>query len=179
MSAEMKRMIAETLHQLLRKKPLDKITVKELADCCHISRQTFYYHFQDIMQVVEWDQDRVLNEVVQKSLSAADAREAVDVLVCQVFSHKELIENLLTSQHSETIRQLWVQAVYQYLKNSLVHNSSELKLAPVDVDYILHFYSCGLVGLMLQDLKQKNPDIEVIKNKIYRILNGELHLTFM
>lgn len=125
MSAEMKRMIAETLHELLRKKPLDKITVKELADCCHISRQTFYYHFQDIMQVVEWDQDRVLNEVVQKSLSAADAREAVDV------------------------------------------------------DYILHFYSCGLVGLMLQDLKQKNPDIEVIKNKIYRILNGELHLTFM
>lgn len=125
MSAEMKRMIAETLHELLRKKPLDKITVKELADYCHISRQTFYYHFQDIMQVVEWDQDRVLNEVVQKSLSAADAREAVDV------------------------------------------------------DYILHFYSCGLVGLMLQDLKQKNPDIEVIKNKIYRILNGELHLTFM
>lgn len=57
MSAEMKRMIAETLHELLRKKPLDKITVKELADCCHISRQTFYYHFQDIMQVVEWDQD--------------------------------------------------------------------------------------------------------------------------
>lgn len=125
MSAEMKRMIAETLHELLRKKPLDKITVKELADYCHISRQTFYYHFQDIMQVVEWDQDRVLNEVVQKSLSAADAREAVDV------------------------------------------------------DYILHFYSCGLVGLMLRDLKQKNPDIEVIKNKIYRILNGELHLTFM
>ena len=49
MPVDMKAKIAETLYELLKHKPLDKITVKELVDTCNISRQSFYYHFQDIM----------------------------------------------------------------------------------------------------------------------------------
>ena len=53
MAIDMKRTIAEMLIKLLEHKPVDKITVKELVDACGISRQTFYYHFQDIMEVIE------------------------------------------------------------------------------------------------------------------------------
>ena len=53
MPMDMKAKIGETLSQLLCRKPLDKITVKELVDTCGISRQTFYYHFQDIYEVIE------------------------------------------------------------------------------------------------------------------------------
>ena len=54
MAIDAKKTIAETLFRLLERKPVDKITVKELVDACGISRQGFYYHFRDIMEVVEW-----------------------------------------------------------------------------------------------------------------------------
>lgn len=40
-------------HQLLTN-TLDRITVTALTDECHINRQTFYYHFHDIYELLEW-----------------------------------------------------------------------------------------------------------------------------
>ena len=54
MPVDMKALIAETLQKMAQKGNIDKITVKSLIEECHISRQTFYYHFQDIMDVMEW-----------------------------------------------------------------------------------------------------------------------------
>lgn len=51
MPVDVKQVIAETFAGLLEHKNVEKITVKELVDACHISRQTFYYHFQDTMEV--------------------------------------------------------------------------------------------------------------------------------
>lgn len=39
---------------LLLKKPLNKITINDIAEDCGINRMTFYYHFQDIYDLVEW-----------------------------------------------------------------------------------------------------------------------------
>ncbi|MBB5265315.1 AcrR family transcriptional regulator [Catenibacillus scindens] len=54
MREDMKTLIADTFSRLLEKENIDKITVKRLIEECHISRQTFYYHFKDIMDVLEW-----------------------------------------------------------------------------------------------------------------------------
>ena len=53
MPANMKAMIAETFFSMARGKSMDKITVTDLVERCKISRQTFYYHFKDIMDVLE------------------------------------------------------------------------------------------------------------------------------
>ena len=53
MPVDTKAMIAGTYLQLVQHGNVDKITVKALIDACHISRQTFYYHFRDIMDVLE------------------------------------------------------------------------------------------------------------------------------
>lgn len=46
--------MAASLKKALSKKTLDKITIKEITDDCGIKRQTFYYHFQDIYDLLEW-----------------------------------------------------------------------------------------------------------------------------
>ena len=40
------------LKKELLTKPLDKITINELAEDCGISRMAFYYHFKDIYDLV-------------------------------------------------------------------------------------------------------------------------------
>ena len=49
-----KKAIAFALKDLLSEKPLDKITIDDIAEKAEINRQTFYYHFQDIVDLVEW-----------------------------------------------------------------------------------------------------------------------------
>ena len=54
MAPSTKLALANALKAQLQKKFLDDITVKELVEACEINRQTFYYHFQDIYDLLRW-----------------------------------------------------------------------------------------------------------------------------
>lgn len=49
-----KRAMADALKKLLQKRKLEHITVQDVADEANVSRKTFYYHFHDIYDLVEW-----------------------------------------------------------------------------------------------------------------------------
>ena len=54
MSGFTKEIIAKTFTELLDEKPMSKITVKDIVERCGVNRNTFYYHFKDIYDLVEW-----------------------------------------------------------------------------------------------------------------------------
>lgn len=54
MSNLTKRALEASLKKLLLEKPLDKITISDIADECGMNRMTFYYHFQDIYDLIAW-----------------------------------------------------------------------------------------------------------------------------
>jgi AcrR family transcriptional regulator len=57
---ETKRRIGETLHDIMLTKPIERITVQDIMDSTKMKRQSFYYHFQDIYDVLEWELNRRL-----------------------------------------------------------------------------------------------------------------------
>lgn len=46
--------LGKALKVLLEKKPLSKISVKDITEYCNISRNTFYYHFRDKYELINW-----------------------------------------------------------------------------------------------------------------------------
>ena len=53
-SLSTKKLLGDTLVELMSEKPFDKITVSELTKRCGVNRQTFYYHFETIIDLFEW-----------------------------------------------------------------------------------------------------------------------------
>ncbi len=49
-----KRALEESFKRQLSTKPFSKITIADIAQDCGISRMTFYYHFKDIYDLMEW-----------------------------------------------------------------------------------------------------------------------------
>ena len=47
------QLIINTFLELVEEKPLDKITIQDIANKCGINRNTFYYHFDDIYSLIE------------------------------------------------------------------------------------------------------------------------------
>ena len=54
MAADMKESIAQAAKALLLESGIKKLTVKEIVEKCQITRQAFYYHFEDIPALVRW-----------------------------------------------------------------------------------------------------------------------------
>ena len=61
-SEEMKYRLAEAVKSCMKTTPVEKITVKEIVDACGTTRQTFYRHFQDKYDLVNWYFDKILLE---------------------------------------------------------------------------------------------------------------------
>jgi len=54
MSNITKRALEDSLKHLLLKKPVNKITINDITEDCGVNRMTFYYHFQNIYDLIEW-----------------------------------------------------------------------------------------------------------------------------
>ena len=70
MPVDMKSVISTTVVNMAKEKGVDKITVKSLIEACHISCQSFYYHFQDIMEVIEWSLKQAAQDMLVRSQKA-------------------------------------------------------------------------------------------------------------
>jgi len=53
MATSTKKALAAALKKMMEVKPIDKITVKDLVEICGVNRQTFYYHFDDVYDLLE------------------------------------------------------------------------------------------------------------------------------
>ena len=71
MPADMKETIAQAAKALLMDKGVKKLTVKDIVEACQITRQTFYYHFEDILALFRW----MLEQDAQRAIAQMDTLE--------------------------------------------------------------------------------------------------------
>ncbi len=58
----MKYRLAQAVRECMRTTPVDKITVRQITEVCGTTRQTFYRHFQDKYDLINWYFDKLLTE---------------------------------------------------------------------------------------------------------------------
>lgn len=175
MREDMKTQIADTFSKLLEKEDIDKITVTKLIEECHISRQTFYYHFHDIMDVLEWTFKRSTQLLVQKSLESQERAGALKEFLSFMRMHRKKLKKLVDSKKWFQIEAMMVDAVEIYLKKMAQSEMSELEISYDDMQVMLRFYGCGMVGVLFQyitDDKQGNE--ERLIRQIERIITGKM-----
>ena len=94
MSNRTKLQLEDAFKELLLEKIFHKITIKDFTDKCHISRIAFYYHFQDLYDLIEW----ILIEDARKALNEkknyAHWKEGLSNIFEAVYINKPFILNV-------------------------------------------------------------------------------------
>ena len=174
MREDMKAVIADTFSQMLDKEDLDKITVTKLIGECHISRQTFYYHFKDIMDVLKWTFKRATEELVQRSLKAEDNIVALKEFAIFIRQNRTRLERLLYSRRWVEIENLLTEAAVAYLAEMARNKVPEISLSFDELEIMLKFYACGMVGVLMQYMVKPHLDEEKLVIQIEKIITGKM-----
>lgn len=103
MSLTTKRALAESLKKLLARRSLDKITVKDIVDDCGVNRQTFYYHFHDIYDLVEWIFRDAAQTLSGQKLDYDNWGTGLEVLLEYMLDNRILILNAYNSISHEVV----------------------------------------------------------------------------
>ena len=170
MPIDMKTVISNTFVSMVKQKGIDKITVKALIEACDISRQTFYYHFQDIMEVIGWSLEQAAKNMLAKSLEADTPEEALGILISSAVENRTLIRRLLDSQKREQIEKLFVHAARTYLQELIRNKPHKVALDYADTEIALDFWAFGITGLLFKYTAQDRIDVENLANQRCRLL---------
>lgn len=98
MAENLKDKIAETFLEMTARKSFDKITIKDLVQECGISRQAFYYHFQDILDVIEWILQEGAKRLLDRCLQAENTRAALRLFIDFALENRNFIQHLINSR---------------------------------------------------------------------------------
>lgn len=170
MAVNMKSMIADAFMTLSKTKDVDKITVTDLVKACHISRQTFYYHFQDILEVLEWSVQQAFQEILAHSMDTEGPEDTLRSFIESSSEADALLKKLLHSQRREQIETILVNAVRSYLQEVLNRQDSKPDLPLTDAKIMLDFCTYGIVGLLLENCGKKSLDKEKMAHQMQRLI---------
>lgn len=175
MASITKNMISDAFLDLTKEKDIDKITVKDIVEKCNITRQTFYYHFQDIMDVIEWSMQQRMEEILSKSLKVTSVQEAVRILVSSVDKHPEIIIKLMNSQKREQTERLLINTIRSYMQEMIDKKELFMDMKRSDLKMAIKFFSYAIVGILLEiNHKRKAVDLDLISTQIYQLMTGEM-----
>lgn len=173
-AADTKSVIADTFLQLLRRGSADKITVKQLIQECHISRQTFYYHFQDILDVMEWSIQTETERLLEQSLRAENLRAAMRLLIAFTREQYPVLRRLMDSQRRGRFERFMTDSMRTYLEGLMRSRCRDIAVSSADRETFLDYHSCAMVGILLSRCGSPDLDQERLAAQLEKILDSQL-----
>lgn len=140
---------------LLGEKPFDKITVMDIVKRCGINRNTFYYHYHDIYDLL----DQLLAE--ERALLLAVAREdfstwpvAIKLGTAFASKNKKQIYNLYNSVNQTRIEHFLFDALNISMRNFILVQAADLDVNEEVLDIVVRAYTLTLEGFVIEWLEQ-------------------------
>ena len=153
MSNITKRALEQSLKNLLLKKPLTKITISDITADCGMNRMTFYYHFKDIYDLVEW----VCLEDAKRALDQKKTYDTWQQGLLQIFEavqeNKPFILNVYRCVGREQIENYLFQLTCDLLMGVVTEKSKDIPITDEQKIFIADLYKYSFVGIMLDWIK--------------------------
>ncbi|MDE6662324.1 MAG: TetR/AcrR family transcriptional regulator [Lachnospiraceae bacterium] len=156
-SLNTKKMFATSLKKLLEKKPLSKISVSEIVSDCGVNRKTFYYHFENINELLKWMLRQEAIEVVKTMDMNSDYEKSILFVLDYLDNNEEIIKNIYSIGKNE-LRQFFYEDFKEIMRSVIENDIHDAKISlPEDfTDFLVKFYTEAITGLLQEWIVDKS-----------------------
>ena len=152
MAAFTRKALQQTLLLLLETTPLDKITVKRIVDTCGISRNTFYYHYEDIPALLRDTIQAELEHVAQGEPVQDDPARHARCLLTYIASKPMVFDRIYRSDYRTQLQADLLASTKSFALASVTACGGG-SLEPASRETIATFFANGFWGLCAQWLE--------------------------
>ena len=160
---------------MLLKKPVNKITISDITEDCGINRMTFYYHFKDIYDLVEWS-------CVEDAARALDGKKTYDTwqqgfqqIFQAVLDNKPFVQNVYQSVNREQVETYLYSLTHNLLIGVIEEKAVGMQVRDEDKEFIADFFKFAFVGLMLDWIRNgMKKDPQQIIDRLSILIEGDI-----
>ena len=174
MTASAKEQIVSAFLALLAKKPLDKLSVTDIVQASGVTRQTFYYHFQDIPALITFIVCRYADDMGNRAVQARDMRELIRVLLSPIWECPDLVCRLMEARKYPA-----VQIIYSEVRGHMIRlfrlRRMEIGLGHRGMETAATYYTCATMGVIVTCCQRPEPvDKEIALEQMCRLFRGDM-----
>ena len=175
----MKYALAQSLKKLLSTRKLDKITVKDIAEDCGVNRQTFYYYFRDIYDLLEWNFCDATERLIRSGLDHGDWRSGVKAVTEYLQENRTLVWNAYHSISHESVSEFLKRTLRPHILSAVREEAKGLEWEPCqeNVDFVADIFTLTAGGIVMEWIgTQRMEGTEERLNELFTAMDGSVSL---
>lgn len=169
-----KKAMAEAMKALMLSTPFAKISVGQICEYCHMNRKSFYYHFKDKQDLVNWIfQSEFISAIQEHSY---DTRWDLLSNMCEYFYenrafYRKALKIEGQNSFSDYFREILEPILHEYISEIIYDRDS--------ADFVVSFFSDALISAVKRWLTDKNclePSkfVALLKSCIYTMAKNAI-----
>ena len=176
MSNLTKKALRETMIKALNERPLDKIKVKELVEECGVNRNTFYYHYKDIYELLADIFETETETIAEMFQHEDDDWERIFIESSRfALENKKMIFNVYNSISRETLERYLYNVSAHIVARYVDKQAVGMNVNERDKELIILFYKHAVVGIVLEWLQRRMKDEpEAAISRLLELMNNSV-----
>ena len=170
-----KNLIKQEFIKLLNKKSLHNITVTEIAKQCKIERKTFYYHYENLPQLVKEIFDEELEDVIKEFNETLSWEESFISVAKFILENKKAVKHMYESDYKVELEKYIFSISGEIMRKYVRRVAKDTKAQEIDIKLIAYFYQCALSSSLVEwvatDMK---TDPKLVTRRLGELMDGNI-----
>ena len=170
MALDMKEQIAQAAKHLVAQKGVRRLTVTDLVEECGITRQAFYYHFEDIPSLFRWILERGREQFVLEAKALADDEARLRYLFVLATNALPYMKKGIEGSYRNALEQILTQHLLRLLEQMCDDEDLYPDCSRAEVKLILRYHCQAILGLLRNWTESDTKNLDQIVHIAYRLM---------
>ncbi|MEF2596121.1 MAG: TetR family transcriptional regulator [Lachnospiraceae bacterium] len=170
MPLDMKDNIAEAARRLLMENNVKKLTVKDIVEECRITRQTFYYHFQDIPELISWVIERETERLRSKAEAQEDPEKRLKFFFAVSLNAMPYIRQSMLTNYRDEIGRILLAHFRRMIEESAEGKELAHRCSQAEFDLIIRYHSMAILGILASWSEEDTKHQDEVVHQIYKMI---------
>ena len=169
-----KEAIANAVKTLLFEKKVKKLTVKDIVEESHMTRQTFYYHFEDIPDLLRWIFEQSMEHTMTEIFAQKDGESALRYFFVLALSARPYVERTVNSNYGEEVKRLLREQFYRFFMQAARDKNLYPGLGAEEMEFVVRYHTGAIMNLLQNWTPRDTAQLDSMVRWVGLILGGEI-----
>ena len=177
-----KQALAQALKELMSANPLEKISVGDITRQAQMGRNTFYYHFKDKYDLVNWIFETESGELMRRQISMDNWADFLNQIEEYIRRNLSFYRNALEYSGQNSLQDY----IYDVLEKRLtelvrqVDEERQMHMRADEIAFTAGFFASALQGLLIRSIRKGiPPEMSHYRECVRRICSGEMIVNYL
>lgn len=170
MPVDMKEVIAQAAMKLLIEKHAKKLTVKDIVEECHITRQTFYYHFADIPEMFRWILEQQGQRALLEAKAQAGGEKGLRCLFVMALEAMPYLRRVERTPYGEELQRMVAQSIQNIFEKIIEEKGLYAQCSRGEIKLILRYHVGAILGLFQSWGPEDPQNLDTIVHTVFLLM---------